>query len=108
MCQRKLGAHGHCHCHASFFISHTTTSLRGIAFFSLQIIIMLHNNPRLWGAPPTLCCTSLGGCDDLIKVCGYWRGDFMLGVEIVRFVYIIVFLIYHENIWIAINPMSKK
>lgn len=59
-----------------FLISHSTTSLRGVAFFSLKIIIMLHNHARLRGAPPMLCCTSLGGCDDLVKVCGYWRGIF--------------------------------
>jgi hypothetical protein len=59
-----------------FLRSHSATSLRGVTFFSLKIIIMLHNNARLQGAPPMLCCTSLGGCDDLVKVCGYSRGDF--------------------------------
>jgi len=53
-----------------FLISRSTTSLRGVAFFSLKI------NARLQGAPPMLCCTSLGGCDNLVKVCGYSRGDF--------------------------------
>jgi hypothetical protein len=37
---------------------------------------MLHKHARLRGAPPMLCCISLGGCDDLVKVCGYWRGNF--------------------------------